>query len=180
MQALQESFAQIGAYRSREFELSGLGDPRRITVSQVTPSVFALLGVAPASGRTLIDADLSERVAVISQGLAQSAFAGRSPLGERLTLDREPYTIVGIMPAAFEFPKRGPQLNGSPPTRGRRSPSTRSSARPRDVLQPDGDRPAQGRHDDRAGHRGGGDTRPADSQELSGAAAEARRSRSSC
>jgi hypothetical protein len=79
------------------------------------PSVFSVLGVPPASGRTLAAADSrGERVVVISHGLAQRVFAGRSPVGERLTLDREPYTILGVMPASFEFPKRGPQLNGEP------------------------------------------------------------------
>jgi putative ABC transport system permease protein len=115
LEAMQQSFKQIGAYRSREFELSGVGDPRRVTISQVTPSVFSVLGVPPASGRTLVDGDANgDRLVVISHGLAERAFAGRSPIGERLILDREPYAIVGVMPASFEFPKRGPQLNGDP------------------------------------------------------------------
>ena len=35
-------------------------------------------------------------------------------MGERLLLDRQPYTIVGVMPASFQFPKRGPQFNAEP------------------------------------------------------------------
>ena len=47
-------------------------------------------------------------------GVTGAGFAASSPVGERITLDRRPYTIVGVMPAGFEFPKRGPQFNGTP------------------------------------------------------------------
>ena len=51
---------------------------------------------------------------MISDGLRRRRFAASSPIGERITLDRRPYTIVGVMPAGFEFPKRGPQFNSQP------------------------------------------------------------------
>ena len=54
------------------------------------------------------------RVVVLSDGLWQRRFGGRDVLGERIVLSRLPYTIVGVMPATFEFPKRGPQGNGEP------------------------------------------------------------------
>jgi predicted permease len=112
----QGSFTDIGAYRTRAMELSGSGTPESISVAQTTAAVFPLLGAAAADGRTFLPAeDQSEQsVAVITESLRRRRFAASSPVGERIVLDRRPYTIVGVMPAGFEFPKRGPQFNGSP------------------------------------------------------------------
>jgi predicted permease len=112
----QGSFTDIGAYRTRAMELSGSGTPESISVAQTTAAVFPLLGAAAADGRTFLPAeDQSEQsVAVITESLRRRRFAASSPVGERIILDRRPYTIVGVMPAGFEFPKRGPQFNGSP------------------------------------------------------------------
>ena len=111
----QRSFDAIGAYRTRELELSGVGEPEQIVVGQLTSAVFPILGVNAATGRTLLPSDDQDLfVAVISHGLWQRRFGSRAVVGERLILDRQPYTIVGIMPASFQFPKRGPQLNGEP------------------------------------------------------------------
>ncbi len=113
--AMQQSFEALEAYRTRSTELSGLGEPEQITVAQATPSLFDLLGVGAAHGRALTSADATDdRVAVLSHGLWQRAFGGRTVIGERLLLDRQPFTIVGVMPAGFQFPRRGPQLNGEP------------------------------------------------------------------
>jgi putative ABC transport system permease protein len=52
---------------------------------------------------------------VLSYGLWQRRYGGDpNAVGRTMTLDRRPYTIVGIMPASFQFPKRGPQINGEP------------------------------------------------------------------
>jgi putative ABC transport system permease protein len=111
----QRSFSDLGAYRLRPFELSGDMAPEEIRAAQVTSSVFKLLGVAPLRGRLLGPADDAEpRVVVLSHGIWQRRFGGRDVLGEHVVLSRTPYTIVGVMPAGFEFPKRGPQWNGEP------------------------------------------------------------------
>jgi putative ABC transport system permease protein len=112
----QTSFTGIGAYRTRTMELSGTGEPESIAVAETTAAVFPVLGVGAAAGRTFLpEEDQSEQsVAVITDTLRRRRFAASSPIGERLLLDRKPYTIVGVMPAGFEFPKRGPQLNGEP------------------------------------------------------------------
>jgi putative ABC transport system permease protein len=112
----QGSFTDLGVYRTRAMELSGTETPESITVAQTSASVFPLLGVAAAEGRTfLAEEDQAEQpVAIISDALRRRRFAASSPIGGRLTLDRRPYTIVGVMPAGFEFPKRGLQFNGEP------------------------------------------------------------------
>ncbi len=112
----QGSFTDIGAYRTRTMELSGSGTPESISAAQTTAAVFPLLGAAAAEGRTFLPAEdqSDQSVAVITESLRRRRFAASSPVGERILLDRRPYTIVGVMPAGFEFPKRGPQFNGTP------------------------------------------------------------------
>ena len=50
--AYQTAFTDIGAYRTRSFELSGTGDPEQVTGVQLSSSVFPILGVNAAIGRT--------------------------------------------------------------------------------------------------------------------------------
>lgn len=111
----QRSFTDLGAYRLRPFELSGEDAPEQIVAAQMTGAVFPLHGVPPARGRLLTPSDTADpRVVVLSHGLWQRRFGARDVLGEQILLSRQPYTIVGVMPATFEFPKRGPQWNGEP------------------------------------------------------------------
>ncbi len=111
----QRSFADLGIFRLRAFELAGTGEPEQVPGLQMSAAVFAALGVKATIGRTLAAADEQQNaaVAVLSHGLWQRQFGGRPEvIGERITLDRQPYTIVGVMPASFEWPKRGPYPNG--------------------------------------------------------------------
>jgi hypothetical protein len=51
-------------------------------------------------------------VAVLSYDLWETRFgADRSIVGRTITLDRRPYTVVGVMPPGFSFPLRGPGFN---------------------------------------------------------------------
>jgi putative ABC transport system permease protein len=104
----QRSFTAIGAYRIRPIELSGTGEPEQLRVAQVTSELFAVLGVSAMRGRTLGAEDVDDpRVVVLSHGLWQRRFGSADVLGQRVILSRQPYTIVGVMPAGFQFPKWG-------------------------------------------------------------------------
>ena len=112
----QQAFSTVGAYRTGTFELSGSGEPEQIDVTEVTASVFEVLGVDPSRGRRFL-ADEDQRqsnVVMISHRFWMRRFAGRDPLGSSIVLDRRPYTVVGVMPATFEFPKRGASSNAQP------------------------------------------------------------------
>jgi len=113
------SFTGMFAYRNETVELSGVGEPQRVVATRVSPEMFGVLGVAPIVGRALTaDDDRSDaNVAVIGYGLWTRAF-GRDPsaIGRTLALDRQPFTIVGVMGDAFEFPPRGGELNNEPGT----------------------------------------------------------------
>ena len=113
---IQRSFTDLGVYRTRAVELSGTGNPETVSVAETSAALFPVLGVGAAEGRTFLEAeDQSEQsVAVITEGLRRRRYAASSPIGERILLDRRAFTIVGVMPEGFEFPKRGPQFNSQP------------------------------------------------------------------
>ena len=111
------AYAGMFAYRNQALELSGIGEPQRIVGARVSPEIFSVLGVAPVLGRALTPDDdrLNARVAVLGDGLWTRAF-GRDPaiVGRTIALDRQPYTIVGVMGDRFEFPPRGSGFNLEP------------------------------------------------------------------
>ena len=81
------------------------------------PRCFRFWACPPRIGRTFLESEdqPGQDVAVLSYGLWQRRYGGDpNAVGRTMTLDRRPYTIVGIMPASFQFPKRGPQINGEP------------------------------------------------------------------
>ncbi len=85
--------------------LTGIGEPERLTGSQVTGHFFATLGVPAYLGRTLLpDEDQAGRnhVVVLSHGLWQRLFGGeRSAVSKTISLNGEPFEIVGVMPPTF-------------------------------------------------------------------------------
>jgi predicted permease len=112
----QKSFESIGVYQNKYFNLSGDKEPERLMSARISPSVFPMLGAEPMLGRTFtIGEDApGQNVVILSYGLWQRRF-GADPgiIGRNLELNRQPYTVIGVMPKAFNFPLRGPQ--GSEP-----------------------------------------------------------------
>jgi putative ABC transport system permease protein len=101
------SFDAVAAYDTRGFNLTG-GEPERIDGAVVTPTLFALLGVAADIGRTFLPDEEQagrEQVAVISHRLWARRFgADRTIVGRAVPIDGLPVTIAGVMPAGFQFP----------------------------------------------------------------------------
>jgi MacB-like periplasmic core domain len=103
------SLDEITAYDDRaSFNLTGRGTPARVSGAQVTASFFATLGVGPHLGRGFTaeeDKPNSRKVVVLMHSFWQQYF-GSDPklLGQTVTLDATPYTVVGVMPASFRFP----------------------------------------------------------------------------
>ena len=105
-----QSYSALAAADESERTLTGSGlEPSPVASAAVTPSFFATLGVAPAAGRGLTEGDAtraSSRVVLVSEALWRTRFGGdRTRLGETLTLDGVPHTIIGVMPAGFDFPE---------------------------------------------------------------------------
>jgi putative ABC transport system permease protein len=101
-------FDAMAAYASTAFDLTDHGEPERVNGAVVTATLFPLLGVTPASGRLLQDADNQPghpRVALLSHALWRRRFGGDPTIvGQTMAIDSEPTEIVGVMPARFRFP----------------------------------------------------------------------------
>jgi putative ABC transport system permease protein len=113
----QQSFETVAAYRNVPLEVSGGGAPERISGAKVSAELFGMLGVEPTTGRTFSTADdrPGANVAILSWGLWQRRYAANPAIvGQSIQIDRQAHTVVGIMPAGFEFPRRGPRFNGEP------------------------------------------------------------------
>jgi predicted permease len=108
------SFQGLGGFSHEDYELSGVGQPAQVVAARITPSVFSALGVAPLMGRVFTQVDDSQkaRVAVLSYGTWRSRFnADPHVIGTKIDLDRNPYTVIGVMPENFEFPINPGRLN---------------------------------------------------------------------
>src|SRR5260370_17054280 len=101
-------------YRGLVGNMVGQGDPERIEGASVTADMFTVLGVQPSLGRnftTQDDRDSAPGTVILSYGLWQAHFGGDSNiLGHIVDFDNTPYTIIGVMPYDFFFPRRARQL----------------------------------------------------------------------
>jgi predicted permease len=108
-----QSFADLagwmGFYGVGDSEMTGAGEPERLTSIPVTQNFFALLGVQPELGRSFTPEECLGRVrrppaAVLSHGYWQRRFGSdQAVLGRQLLLDNRPVTVVGVLPATFDF-----------------------------------------------------------------------------
>jgi predicted permease len=113
----QRSFETLAIYRNQHFDLSGEGEPERVEGARASATLFPLLGIEPMLGRTFTpDEDQPGRnVVILSSGLWKRRYgADRNILGHSVSLDRVPYTVIGVMPADFQFPLRGERSNADP------------------------------------------------------------------
>src|SRR4030095_14993938 len=102
------SFDDLAAFTDNNFNLTGAGEPERISCAQVTASLFTTLKVQPLRGRVFLpeeDKPGTNNVAIVSERFWQRRY-GRDEtiLQSTLTLDNKPYLIVGVMPDGFRFP----------------------------------------------------------------------------
>ncbi|HEV8486765.1 MAG TPA: ABC transporter permease [Blastocatellia bacterium] len=98
-------FEEVSGFFNASYTLTGSGEPEELKCVRASANLFPMLGVAPALGRAFLpDEELatSEPVAMISSGLWQRIFAGRSDcIGETLKLSDRVYTVVGVLPSTF-------------------------------------------------------------------------------
>ncbi|HEY3662967.1 MAG TPA: ABC transporter permease [Chthoniobacterales bacterium] len=103
-----KSFDKLAAFDTTTFNLSEGEPPERIFGATVSADLFPLLGVQPVRGRTFRPEECAvgrDDVIVISERLWRRKF-DRDPrvLGSKIMADGRAFTVVGIMPASFEFP----------------------------------------------------------------------------
>jgi putative ABC transport system permease protein len=114
----QHSFQGMAIFENQKFDLTGEGRPEQITGARVSASLFPVLGVSPLKGRTFLaeeDQPGREQEVVLSYSLWQQHFGSdQSIVGKNISLNRQPYTVIGVMPRGFEFPLHGPSDNQDP------------------------------------------------------------------
>ena len=102
------SFEGMAGYATGPATLTGSGEADLLDAAFVTPDFFQVLGVKPMAGRPFEAHDNvkgAAPVAILSEAVWRRRFAGDpSAIGRATTLDGVGFTIVGVMPAAFEFP----------------------------------------------------------------------------
>ncbi len=114
LKAQNQSLSHLSAYRETTLNLTGTGEPQRVTAGLVTAEVFSALGARPLRGALFKpenETTSNSSVAVIGQGLWQTNFGGDPAiLGKQIELSGRKRTIIGIMPANFAFPSERTQL----------------------------------------------------------------------
>ena len=97
----------MGAAEAWGASLTGRETPEQISGLHLSEDMFPLLGVAPIRGRTFDANDFGpgkDQVAVIGYALWQRSFGGSdSAIGQKILLDGENYTVIGVMPPDFYF-----------------------------------------------------------------------------
>ncbi|PYS82142.1 MAG: ABC transporter permease [Acidobacteria bacterium] len=112
-----KSFSDVAAFGPMNVNLTGEGEPERLQGMSVTANLFQTLGARAAQGRTFSAEENREgnnKVVVLSDAFWRRRFGGVAVVGKSVTLNGEPYTVVGVMPPGFQFGREfgptGPDL----------------------------------------------------------------------
>ena len=107
-------FDGLAGYTGGGAILSGYGEPESLAAPRVTANFFSVLGVDALLGRTFQtgeDQQGGPRVTVLTYGLWQRRFGGdASIVGKPVTINGESYTVIGVLPASFQFGLRNNDL----------------------------------------------------------------------
>ena len=108
----------LAAYASIEAQLTGRGEPLQLRAVDVSPNFFATLGVTPARGRTFLTGAAAaddDRTAIVSDRLWRASLgADAAIVGQPITIDGLPRTVVGVLPPDFSFRPVMPRLGALP------------------------------------------------------------------
>jgi predicted permease len=102
-----QAFAEVAVYQNWGHTVGEPGSPEQVLSMRVTPSFFPMLGVRPLLGRNFAEEEMdigNEQVAILDYGFWRERYGGNpNVLGQSLRINGVPYTIVGVLPAGFDF-----------------------------------------------------------------------------
>ncbi|HXU38418.1 MAG TPA: ABC transporter permease [Blastocatellia bacterium] len=112
--ARNQVFESIAGFSSNRFNYTGGETPERINGAWVTADFFSTIGVQPTLGRAFLpgeDLPATPQTVVISDGFWRR-YLGSNPdaIGQQITLNARPFTIIGVMPSGFLFPDKDTEL----------------------------------------------------------------------
>jgi predicted permease len=103
----REVFEYAAAFSSRNFNLTSVDTPERLSAGLVSAEFFPMLGVRPLLGRTFLaeeDGPSRNKVVLLSHELWRRHFGGDpSAVGKAVTLDDERYAVIGVLPQSFQI-----------------------------------------------------------------------------
>ncbi|HYL73214.1 MAG TPA: ABC transporter permease, partial [Bryobacteraceae bacterium] len=103
------TFQDLGAFKSDSFNLTGSGEPERLDGFRTSAGFFPALGTAPLLGRSFTpeeDQPGKEHEVILSHQLWRERFGGdEGILGRSIELNGYAYTVIGVMPSGFVFPR---------------------------------------------------------------------------
>ena len=108
---ITESFQAVSAYQtfynSLQYKLTGTGEPRQLDVVEVADNFFPTLGIQPALGRNFTEEEClkgGRSAALLSYFYWKTQLASDPAIiGKVLTINNSPVTVVGVLPANFDF-----------------------------------------------------------------------------
>lgn len=108
-------FEDLAAINETGLNLIGVGDPVELQVSRFSASMLPLLREEPKLGRNFLEEEDKiggEKVVILSYGCWQERFGGDPEIiGRVISLDNEPWTIIGVMAQEFAFPPDSSQID---------------------------------------------------------------------
>ncbi len=143
--AQQNVFQNLGVYNGGSYTLTGNGDPQQLSGAQASADLLTALRIKPALGRLFTpDEDNlgAAPVVVLSHRLWQERFGGDANIINRtITLNERSYTVIGVLPPEFYFPRRfdfwlplGPLTDGQGYQKRYNHPGLRGIARLKDGV----------------------------------------------
>jgi len=102
------SFESVAAFTTDNANLTGRGEPLLVPIGRVSPNFFPALGVLPRLGRNFTGEEgrpEGRPVVILSDSIWRTRFnADGNVIGQTVTLDGTPHTVVGVLPANVQFP----------------------------------------------------------------------------
>ncbi len=103
------SFVAVSGFNYSEYVLSDERDAERVIGAGVDTDLFSVLGVRPVLGRPIAAGEVGpnpSHVVIVSDAIWRRRFnRDQRALGKSITIDGAPYTLIGVMPPEFEFPR---------------------------------------------------------------------------
>jgi putative ABC transport system permease protein len=101
-------FEDMAIYTGSSMNLTGGDKAESLVAATVSPNFFSVLGAKPLLGRTFVAGEEKpgqNHKVVLTHAFWQSRFGGdRNIVGQQITLDDEPYTVIGVMRPGFMYP----------------------------------------------------------------------------
>ena len=108
------TLSQLALYSPAALTLTDAEGPVRLDGAQVSPALFPMLSAQPLMGRVFSDEEDrpgADAVVILGESLWRDRLgADPAVVGRALLLDERAYTVVGVMPASFQFPDREAQF----------------------------------------------------------------------